>query len=362
MENDACGSNATDKCSNATDESYNRVARHVLLYGQLCGDRTGTGTLSVFGTMAEYDISHGGLLLSTKQVFWRNSIKEFLWMISGSSWEKDLSSQGVRIWGPNSDREFLDKQGLTNYQEGELGPVYGRQFRSSGAIYIPRKDYITIVGEEPEHPWSGKKYIEVLEKHYLGTSIRTVLQNLGITDKHIDGVDQVEYIINELIEHSESRRALINLWNPLDIDKMALPPCHMVYHFRRYGDQLDLILYQRSADYMVGVPFNILNASIFAHMIAREISIRTACKVYPRKFVHMMGDTHIYTNHKDLADEQLARESLRPTYVRIKDTHETSVEKNTCKASRSIYELKISDFELSDMYLHHPKISYTFNV
>lgn len=229
--------------SSAHDNIYADLLREVLVHGQERSDRTGTGTKSIFGMRAEYDLREGFPLITTKRVFWRGVVAELLWMISGDTSAKTLSDQGVHIWDAWAD------------DSGELGPVYGRQWRS----------------------WDD---------------------GLGST------IDQLEGVIEQIKSNPDSRRHIISAWNVGDLDDMALAPCHMMFQFYVCSEgYLDLQLYQRSADLFLGVPFNIASYSLLLMIVARLTGLK------PRKFIHVVGDAHIYLNHIEQVKEQLSRDA-----------------------------------------------------
>lgn len=206
-------------------------------------------------------------LLTTKRVFTRAIIAELLWFVSGSTNGNLLSEQGVKIWEGNGSREYLDSVGLSHRQEGDLGPVYGFQWRHFGAEY---KDFTT---------------------DYTG-----------------QGVDQLAEVVRKLKDQSYDRRIILSAWNPADLKKMALPPCHMFAQFYVSFPQgsrrgvLHSLLYQRSCDMGLGVPFNIASYALLTHMLAR------ACDLTPGTFTHTMGDAHVYIDHIDALKTQLERE------------------------------------------------------
>lgn len=288
--------------NNLSDEyEYLNLLNKVLEDGTCKDDRTGTGTISLFGTKMEFDISETIPILTTKKVFYQSVIKELLWFISGETTTKFLKKNKVTFWDANTSREFLDKKGLTHFEEGELGAGYGFQWRHFGTEY-----------KGPHENYQGC------------------------------GVDQLQEAINLLKNDPFSRRIIVSAWNPSDLDKVALPPCHCFFQFNCVeidGEKyLDCLLYQRSGDMFLGVPFNIASYSILTYMIASLVDMK------PRKFVHMIGDTHIYTNHIEQVKQQLEREPYPfPTLKINKDV-------------KNIDDFKFSDFELVD-YKCHPYIS-----
>ncbi|KAL7531730.1 hypothetical protein ACHAXR_004202 [Thalassiosira sp. AJA248-18] len=248
---------------NPEEMQYLDICRDIIENGVKRGDRTGTGTMSKFGVQMRYSLRDDTLpLLTTKRTFWRGVAEELLWFVKGSTNANELAEKNIHIWDGNGSREFLDSRGLQHRGEGDLGPVYGFQWRHFGAEY---KDMNT--------DYSGQ------------------------------GVDQLADCIEKIINNPEDRRIIMSAWNPKDLDAMALPPCHMFAQF--YVDteknEVSCQMYQRSADMGLGVPFNIASYALLTHMIA---------KVTGRKagdFVHSIGDAHVYLNHVDALKEQLER-------------------------------------------------------
>jgi len=217
-----------------------------------------------------YDLQRDGTpilpLLTTKRVFWKGVKEELLWLLSGSTYAPDLSERGVRIWDANATREFLDSRGLTSNPEGDLGPIYGFQWRHWGATYNGVFDD------------DGKRV------SYAGK-----------------GVDQMANAIHLLKTRPYDRRIIVNAWNVSDLDSMALPPCHMFMQFHVSDKGLTTILYQRSGDWGLGIPFNIASYSALTHMIGHLTGHK------PHQFIHLVGDAHIYENHVDALRSQLER-------------------------------------------------------
>ena len=225
-------------------QQYHELLQHILDHGTQKGDRTGTGTVSVFGHQSRYDLSAGFPLVTTKKVHLRSIIHELLWFLSGETNIKYLKENGVSIWD-----EWAD-------EDGNLGPVYGYQWRS-----WPTAD-----------------------------------------GRHID---QIPHIINQIKNTPDSRRIIVNAWNVAEIENMALPPCHAFFQFYVADGKLSCQLYQRSADTFLGVPFNIASYALLTMMVAQ------VCGLKPGDFVHTLGDAHLYSNHIDQAKLQLSRE-IRP--------------------------------------------------
>jgi thymidylate synthase len=223
---------------------YHDLLKHVLEHGVDKSDRTGTGTRSVFGYQMRFNLQDGFPLVTTKKVHWKSVVYELLWFLQGSTNVAYLKEHGVSIWD-----EWAD-------EHGELGPVYGKQWRS----------------------WQG-------------SSGRTT--------------DQIAWLLNEIKRNPDSRRLIVNAWNVDDLPQMALAPCHTMFQFYVAQGKLSCQLYQRSADIFLGVPFNIASYALLTLMIAH------VCDLEPGDFVHTFGDAHIYSNHFEQVHTQLARD-LRP--------------------------------------------------
>lgn len=231
-------------------KQYLDLVRHVLDHGEKKGDRTGTGTLSVFGYQMRFDLRDGFPLLTTKKVLFDAVVRELLWFLRGSTNIHDDLSQHTPIWNAWAD------------EKGELGPVYGYQWRC----------------------WD-----------------RFVSDNVSPESFHREHIDQISQVIRMIKENPDSRRLVVSAWNVADIERMALPPCHAFFQFYVAGRNLDCQLYQRSADIALGVPFNIASYALLLGMMAKE------CGLTPRFLVHTLGDAHVYLNHIDGLRQQLTR-------------------------------------------------------
>ena len=241
---------------------YLDLVREILDNGVVKSDRTGVGTKSVFGRMMRFSLRDGTIpLLTTKRVFWKGVAVELLWFISGDTSAKTLQEQGVKIWDGNSTREYLDSIGLKDREVGDLGPVYGFQWRHFGAEYKTMHD-----------DYKGK------------------------------GVDQLAQLVDDIKRNPDSRRHIMSAWNPLALPQMALPPCHVMSQFYVANGELSCQMYQRSADMGLGVPFNIASYALLTHLLAK------VCGLKPGEYVHVIGDAHVYRNHEDALREQLTRE------------------------------------------------------
>jgi thymidylate synthase len=230
-------------------KQYLALMERILEHGERKEDRTGTGTLSLFGLQARYDLREGFPLLTTKKVLFKAVVHELLWFLRGSTNINDDLTQHTPIWDAWAD------------ENGDLGPIYGYQWRN----------------------WGGT------------------------------GIDQIKNTL-ELIKHNpDSRRIIVNAWNVADVPKMALPPCHTMFQFYVVDGHLDCMLYQRSADMALGVPFNIASYALLLAMVAKE------CNLKPRYFVHTLGDAHIYANHIEGVKKQLSRNTYALPTLKLAD-------------------------------------------
>ncbi|KAN0130259.1 Thymidylate synthase/dCMP hydroxymethylase domain containing protein [Lactarius tabidus] len=251
---------------------YLNLIKSILDTGESRPDRTGTGTISLFAPPSlRFSLADSTLpLITTKKTFLRGIIEELLWFVQGQTDSTLLSKKGVKIWDGNGSKEFLEKRGLGHRRAGDLGPVYGFQWRHFGAEYI-----------DADADYSGK------------------------------GVDQLREVIRKIIEDPTDRRIILSAWNPADIPLMALPPCHMMCQFYVHlppSDEpaaprrLSCLMYQRSADLGLGIPFNIASYALLTHMIARVTDTQ------PHELIIQLGDAHVYRDHVDALNIQLTRE------------------------------------------------------
>ncbi len=234
------------------EQQYLDLLADILANGVRRGDRTGTGTLGVFGRQMRFDLAQGFPLLTTKKLHRKSIILELLWFLRGDTNVRWLQERGVSIWDEWADAD------------GELGPVYGRQWRS----------------------WTAP-----------------------------DGrvIDQIANVVESLKTNPDSRRHIVSAWNPAEVEDMALPPCHCLFQFYVANGKLSCQLYQRSADVFLGVPFNIASYALLTQMMAKVVGLE------PGEFVHTLGDAHLYLNHLDQAREQLTREPLPLPILEIAD-------------------------------------------
>jgi thymidylate synthase len=301
----------------AEEQQYLDLIRDVLENGELELGRNGN-TISSFGKMMRFSLKDGRLpLITTKQVAWKTCFRELMWFIRGKTDNRELQKQNVHIWDANATREFLDSRGLTKYPEGVLGPVYGYQWRHFNSPYIYGKDIPY---------WDTAPSVE-------GQRVETPADGAGI--------DQLQQIIDALKDPDKrtSRRLIMTAWNPLQIDQMALPPCHILAQFRvKGGNRLSCALYQRSGDIGLGVPFNIASYSFLTHLLAKH------CDLVADEFVHFLGDAHIYESHIESLKVQIERTPLEFPKIVIQSKKD------------KIDEYDLADISFSEPYLHHSKI------
>ena len=271
---------------------YLDLLRLTLETGETRRDRTGVGTLGIFGAQLRFDLAEGFPLVTTKKVHLRSIIQELLWFISGHTDNGWLNARGVTIWDEWATPEQCAKFGRS---AGDLGPVYGHQWRNFGAT--PKPD--------------------------------------GTFEK--DGVDQLRALVEGLKRNPQGRRHIVTGWNPKEADRVALPPCHTLFQFHvSESGRLSCQLYQRSADLFLGVPFNIASYALLTHMIAAQTGLAVG------DFVWTGGDCHLYTNHLEQVQLQLSREPYPYPTLRL-------------AARDSVFDYDIDDVSFED-YRHHPGI------
>ncbi|OON97420.1 MAG: thymidylate synthase [Epulopiscium sp. Nele67-Bin005] len=252
-------------------KQYQDLVKHILDIGIKKEDRTGVGTISTFGYQMRFNLQESFPLVTLKKTYFKGIVYELLWFLSGDTNTKFLVDNNVHIWN-----EWAD-------ENGDLGPVYGSQWRN----------------------WNG--------------------------------IDQISELIDQIKTNPNSRRLIVNAWNVSDLDKMALPPCHMFFQFYVANGKLSCQLYQRSADVFLGVPFNIASYALLVHMIAQVTNLEVG------EFIHTIGDAHLYLNHLPQVDEMLSREICTPPQIKI------------TRNVDSIFDFKYEDFELIN-YVSHPSI------
>lgn len=280
------------------EQGYLDLIKNIMKTGDVRSGRNGK-TLCIFGGRLEFDLTKGFPLLTTKKMYWKGIVEELLWFLRGSTDANELKNKGVHIWDGNTTRAFLDARGLTDYAEGECGPIYGFQWRCFGGDY----------------------------------------------PKHENGVDQLEYVLRELHNNPHGRRAIINAWNPKQMEKMCLPPCHVLYNFFVSDKGLSCQLYCRSQDIMLGTPYNIASTALLTHIIAKVLHMSVD------RVILVTGDTHIYEQHMDGADEQISRtpfEFPELTISKEAPALESSIETKL----RWIESLTIDDFAIDNYNSH----------
>ena len=284
---------------NHEEQQYLNLIKNILENGTWEEGRNGK-TKSIFGNMMRFSLKDGKIpILTTKKTAWKTCLKELLWFIRGDTDNKLLQEQGVHIWDGNTTREFLDSRGLTDYREGLIGPGYGFQWRHFGG------DYDSSAA--------------------------------GVKEGGNNGVDQLQQIIDALKDPAQrtSRRLIMSAWNPQQLDKMALPPCHILCQFNIHdGNKLSCSMYQRSVDTILGQPFNIASYSFLTHLLAKH------CGLEAYEFVHFMGNCHLYDNAIEAANLQITREPFPFPTVSIKQVRE------------NINEYQIDDFVLENYQSH----------
>jgi thymidylate synthase len=279
-------------------KQYLDLLQTILDQGRDRPDRTGTGTRSVFGHQMRFDLRAGFPLVTTKKLHLRSIIHELLWFLRGETRVESLQAEGVKIWDDWATPEQTARFGR---QAGDLGPVYGHQWRNFGATLMDDGSYTN------------------------------------------DGVDQIARLLNDLKKNPMSRRHLVTGWNPKEADQVALPPCHTLFQFYVQDGELSCQLYQRSGDVFLGVPFNIASYALMTMMVAH------VCDLKPGEFVHTLGDAHLYQNHLEQARLQLTREPRPLPTMTINP------------GVRDLFAFKYEDFVLSG-YDPHPHIKAEVSV
>ncbi|CCE83884.1 Piso0_004480 [Millerozyma farinosa CBS 7064] len=312
--------------TNAEEQAYLDLCQRIIDEGEHRPDRTGTGTRSLFAPpQLRFDLSDDKFpLLTTKRVYSKGIIHELLWFINGCTDAKKLTAKGVKIWEGNGSREYLDSIGLSHRREGDLGPVYGFQWRHFGAEYV-----------DCDADYSGK------------------------------GFDQLNEVVRRLKTNPYDRRIIMSAWNPPDLSKMALPPCHVFCQFyvsfpsktpqsstskqakTEQRPKLSCLLYQRSCDMGLGVPFNIASYALLTKIIAHVVDMDCG------EFIHTMGDAHLYLDHIDAIKEQMTRTPRTFPKLRIKEDRKSEI--------KSVDDFLFEDFEISD-YEPYPPIKMKMSV
>jgi thymidylate synthase len=280
------------------EQQYISLVQKILSQGVLEEGRNGN-TISIFGEMMRFSLHDGKVpFLTTKKLAWKTALKELLWFVRGETDNSILNQVGVHIWDENASRNFLDDRGLTTREVDDLGPVYGHQWRHFNAPY------------------------QDCHTNYTG-----------------QGIDQLQYIINNLKSDDPikrtSRRLLMSAWNPCQLDEMALPPCHVMAQFQVIqGNKLSCMLFQRSGDVGLGVPFNIASYSLLTHLLAHH------CNLEAHEFIYTLGNAHIYDDHVEPLKTQILREPFEFPTVQINAIYE------------NINDYKVEDFNIQNYNYH----------
>ena len=289
-------------------KQYNDALQQILKHGKEKTDRTGTGTLSIFGMQMRFDLRQGFPAVTTKKLAWRAVVSELLWFLEGSSDEKrlreilhgDRDSEKTTIWTANAESSYWRPQAK---HSGDLGRIYGVQWRE---------------WRTPNRKWLNSSTFEPVV------------------------IDQLQELINNIKNNPDSRRHILTAWNPGELDRMALPPCHVMCQFDVTDGYLSCQLYQRSCDMFLGVPFNIASYSLLTHIIARECNLKVG------DFIWTGGDCHIYKDHINAVNEQLSREPKSlPTLI--------------FTVGKKFNEYNVDDFKLEG-YEYHPAIAAPMSV
>lgn len=263
------------------EQKYLELLKKIMNEGVVSNNRTGIRTKTLFAHQLRFNISESFPLFTTKFVPFGTIAKELFWFLSGSTDNKILKESGVNIWNTNCDRVFLDYYGFKNREVDDIGPSYGFQWRYYGANYIDCK-----------------------------------------TDYTGQGVDQIHKLVENIKKDPNSRRHILNSWNPSDISNTNLPPCHNLTQFQVINDKLNCSLYQRSGDMALGVPFNIASYSLLTYIIA------DICDLKPNEFVHTIGDCHVYETHFNGVLRQIERIPNKHPILKIKESHNWPEEYN----------------------------------
>lgn len=281
---------------------YLKLLEDTLKNGENIKNRNGN-TYSTFGNMIKFEnININFPLLTTKKVYFKGVLEELLWFLKGSTNAKELQDKNVHIWDGNSTREYLDANGFHNYEVNELGPIYGWQWRNF-----------------------GKKYNKCGDEK---------------------GVDQIKYVIEELLKPNNSRRAIITGWNPLQLREMALPPCHMIYNFYKNSDGLSCLMTMRSSDLFLGLPFNIASTAILTTIIAKLLHLNT------KSIAIALTDAHIYEEHVECINTQLKREIIDCNIKLEIDLEVPNLNSSIEEKLDWIDKLEYNNFKITDYECH----------
>ena len=292
-------------------KQYLDLLTRIKTEGAVKTDRTGTGTKSVFGHQMRFDLSQGFPLLTTKKVFLKGIIHELLWFLNGDTNIKYLVDNGVHIWDNDAYR------------------YYNELCVKEGVLPVSMEEFLRAAQEGVESPIAGYKFGDL--NHVYGYQWRSWPRPNG------EAIDQIQQAVDLITKNPDSRRIIVSAWNVADVEKMALPPCHTLFQFYVADGKLSCMLYQRSADTFLGVPFNIASYALLTMMMAQ------VCGLEAGEFVHTLGDTHLYLNHLEQVDEQLSRTPRALPTMRLNPD------------VKSIFDFKYEDFTLEG-YDPHPTI------
>ena len=292
-------------------KQYLDLLTRIKTEGAVKTDRTGTGTKSVFGHQMRFDLSQGFPLLTTKKVFLKGIIHELLWFLNGDTNIKYLVDNGVHIWDNDAYR------------------YYNELCVKEGVLPVTMEEFLRAAQEGIDSPVEGYKFGDL--NHVYGYQWRSWPRPNG------EAIDQIQQTVDLIKNNPDSRRIIVSAWNVADVEKMALPPCHTLFQFYVANGKLSCMLYQRSADTFLGVPFNIASYALLTMMMAQ------VCGLEAGEFVHTLGDTHLYLNHLEQVDEQLSRTPRALPKMRLNPD------------VKSIFDFKFEDFTLEG-YDPHPTI------
>jgi thymidylate synthase len=301
---------------NQGENQYLNLLKDILKNGVISKDRTGTGTKKVFGRMLKFDLSRGFPLLTTKKMFIKGIIYELLWFIKGDSNIRYLVKNGVNIWNEWPFQKYLEANKLDKKY-----PKYSDSWRAKMQEFVEKIKKDKKFAEK----WGncGPFY--------------------GVQWRNFNGFDQLSWVIKEIKRNPDSRRLIVNAWNAPLVDKMALPPCHVMYQFQVSEGKLNCMMYQRSVDTFLGLPFNIASYAILTYMVAHTTGYK------PGELTMALGDTHLYLNHIEQAKEQIRRKPFPFPQLKIK------------RKVKSIFDFRFEDFEIVN-YKFHPPIKAEISV
>ena len=292
-------------------KQYHDLLQRIINEGVVKSDRTGTGTRSVFGHQMRFNLSEGFPLLTTKRVFLKGIIHELLWFLAGDTNIKYLVDNGVHIWDNDAYR------------------YYGELCAQNGITPLSKEEFLLASQQQDTSALEGYAYGDL--NHVYGYQWRSWPKEDG------GAIDQIRQVIETIKKNPDSRRMIVSAWNVAEVEDMALPPCHVLFQFYVAEGRLSCQLYQRSADTFLGVPFNIASYALLVMMIAQE------CGLQPGEFVHTLGDTHLYLNHLEQAEEQLSRTPRKLPVMRLNPE------------VKSVFDFRYEDFTLEE-YDPYPAI------